>query len=251
MPTPSRPVERQGTPASLERFLQHRDLAPAARGLEALGRQWARDCGADWSTVLNDGPLPPSGPSWPFRWGVVARALEAAAGVGAPVADFSALPLGLQAFLRFAIPAALHPAQPVEPDLPTAARVLAEAEQLAAELVPATAPGHRADPPPRAVPPPGPEDDPATLLGAALQPSSQPTSLPGLEAIAAALAGGPLPVARARELAATHGVLLGTLLDALDRASLRQTGRPAVRVEADIIYAATVGAPTGRPPADA
>ncbi len=248
MPTQA---QRASAQASIERFLQHGDLAPAARRLQALGQQWARDCGADWSTILNDGPVPPSGPSWPFRWVVVARALESVAGVGRRVAEFSALPLGLQAFLQLAIPAALHPAPPVEPDLPTAVRVLAEAEQLASELVPAPDPGRRPAPPPTATQPADCADDPATILDAALRPSGQPTRLPGQEAITAALAEGPLSVARARELAAAHGVLLGTLLDALDRACLRQTGRPAVRVEDGVIYAADASAATGRPPADA
>lgn len=247
-------ADRQGVHAPLERFLQHDELAPAARRLDALGRQWARDRGTTWSTVLNDGPVPPSGPSWPFRWAVVAGTLESAAGVTAPVAEFSALPLELQAFLEFAIPAALHPAPPVEPHLPTAVRVLAEAERLAADLLPAAGPWRHVTPARAPQPLESPADDPGELLGAALQPSSQPTQIPGLDALRAALAQGPVPVRDARRLATAHGILLGTLLDALDRASMRDTGRPATHVESGTIYPAhpaDAGEATRRDPADA
>ena len=246
-------ADRPGVQAPLERFLQHNELAPAARRLDALGRQWARDRGTHWSTVLNDGPVPASGPSWRFRWLVVAGMLEWAAGVAPPVAEFSALPLELQTFLEFAIPAALHPAPPVKPHMPTAVRVLAEAEQFAAELLPPRGPSRGPAPAPVPQSRESPADDPGDLLSAALRPSSQPTEIPGLDALRAALAQGPLPLQDARRLATAHGVLLGTLLDALDRASLRDTGRPAVHVEAEVIYPALpadTGAATRRDPAD-
>ncbi len=247
-------THQPGVRTPLERFLQHAELEPAARRLTSLGQQWARDRGADWSTVLNDGPVPASGPSWPFRWVVVVRMLESAAGLGTPLADFDALPLELQSFLALAVPAALHPTPAVEPHMPTAVRVLADAERLAEELVTAEGPWRRPEPIPAPAPPSSPLDDTTALLRAALQPSSQPTQIPGLDALRTALTRGPVSVRDARQLAAAHGVLLGTLLDALERASLRDTGRPATRVESGVIYPAhpaDAGAAIGRTPADA
>lgn len=225
-----------GGPGHLEGFLDRTALVPACRRLERLGAEWARSRRTAWEEVLNSGPLPPGGPSWTFRWRVVAHALEWAAGQGPPPADWAALPLGLQGFLSWALPAALRPAAPPALDAAAANRVLAEAERLAADLgaVPAAPIRVPPVPPAPAVPAaPGDGTDPADLLAAALRPQAAGPSVPGVAELRAALASGPVPLRALRDLAERHGVLPGTLLDACDRQARRETGRPAARVEED------------------
>ncbi len=223
------------------RFVTPR-LHPACRRLEALGEEWARARGTRWATVLNEGPPPAEGPSWLFRWQVVAAALEFAAGLGPEPEDYPALPVGLQALLSWAIPAALRPPEPVSLNTGRAERALAEAEDLLPAVRgqpdPTRAPQTPAPPsvaPP--VPEPGEGGDPALLLARALETGPAPTEPAGLSALRAALARGPLPLAELQRLGERHGVLPGTLLDALDRESLRRTGQPAVRVEGGLVHA--------------
>lgn len=213
----------------LEGFLGRPSLVPACRRLERLGAEWALARGTAWDEVLNSGPLPPGGPSWAFRWRVVAQALEWSAGLGPPPGDWSALPLGLQAFLSWALPAAVRPARPPSLDAAAANRLLAEAERLAADL------GAGAEAPAAALPavalPPREGGDPAALLAAALRQPAPAPAVPGLAELRAALAAGPMALGTLRDMADRHGVLPGTLLDALDREARRETGRAAARVE--------------------
>lgn len=223
----------------LTRFIHEKPLESACRRLEALGAQWARAQGTQWHTVLNDGPLPSCGPSWGFRWQVVARTLAFAAGLGPAPLDYPALPLGLQAFLTWAVPAALRSPGPVAVDADAAARVLADSDRLLDEwpTAPAASDGGQDLPGSRLDPETGPGSvsgtDPGALLDRALSVPVDGIEPPGLAALRQALAAGPLSPEGLRALAEAHGVLPGTLLDALDREALRRTGLPAVRVEGD------------------
>ncbi len=225
-------------------------MAPACHRLEALGAEWARAQGTQWHTVLNDGPLPPCGPSWGFRWRVVARTLVFAAGLGPAPLDYPALPLGLQAFLAWAVPAALRPPRAAAVDADAAAQLLADGDRLLAEW-PAAAVASKGDqavsdsrPDPDAGAAPPQDTDPGALLARALSVPAAGSEPPGLAALRAALADGPISLSGLRAIAEAHGVLPGTLLDALDREAMRRTGLPAVRVEGDWVRGGT--APVGQ-----
>ena len=277
-------------------------LRLALHRLMGLGTEWAKRRGGQWDTVLNAGP---PGVLHPFRWQVVATAIAFAAGrVELPPADYTALPVGLQAFLAWAIPAALADTPPPAVHLASSRAALALAEGLAAELAgPATPPeparpprpprsgadagaplaaapsgpgtppdadagaplcaappgpgtppdadagaplaaappGPGAPPGPQTVAPlaaappapgtpPDPDADTGALLAAALAaPSPAPLPAAAVELLAR-LREGPLPLAKLRALAAAHGSLPGTLLDALDAAAQRVLGAPATRL---------------------
>jgi len=296
-------------------------LRLALHRLMGLGTEWAKRRGGQWDTVLNAGP---PGVLHPFRWQVVATAIAFAAGrVELPPADYTALPVGLQAFLAWAIPAALADTPPPAVHLASSRAALALAEGLAAELAgpatppeptrpprpprsgtdagaplaaappsPGTPPGADAGAPLAAAPsgpgtppdadagaplgaappgpgtppdadagaplaaappgpgappgpqtvaplaaappapgtPPDPDADTGALLAAALAaPSPAPLPAAAVELLAR-LREGPLPLAKLRALAAAHGSLPGTLLDALDAAAQRVLGAPATRL---------------------
>lgn len=233
-------------------------LRPALDRLMALGEGWAARRGLEWSAVLNDGVV--RGPLHRFRWEVVGAAAGFSAGGGtAPPADFEALPLGLQAFLAWAIPAALAGPSAAGVDLGRSRQALAEAERWAADITgeaggtPARSPrgvaGSPPDPagaplpsgrpdPARAEPAfPPPAADVAAVLAAALggAPAGAGPLAPGAAAVLRRLRSGPIPLPELRALADAHGTLPGSLLDALDTWAVRSTGSPATRIEGNAV----------------
>lgn len=207
-------------------------LRPALRRLAALGSRWAWARGRSWPEVLNDGPV--GEPPHLFRWRIVEDALRFAAGqAAAPPRDYAALPVQLQTFLAWAVPVALAtPAVAGAPDLERSRLAAAEATRFAAELELARSVPRPAGPP---LPAPAPAGDTDALLASAL--AVPETALPAaaLE-LRARLRTGPLSWEEVRALAADHGCLPSTLLDALDAAAVRTTGRRATRSEGGWVY---------------
>lgn len=216
-------------------------LEPALDCLMTLGESWAGSRGWTWGAVLNGG----SGDAVQrFRWEVVAAATAFAAGRApeAP-ADCGALPVGLQRFLRWGIPAALVAATraPQGPDTGRSRAALAAAEALAADIdaalggpprkseptaSPPTAPAERDTG--KAVPLTAPRPAVEDLLAGALAAAAAPAPLTvAAEELLARLRRSPVRVAEVRDLAARHGRLPGTVLEALDVAAARRTGGPA------------------------
>lgn len=210
--------------AALRRHAPEAALADAIERLTALGGEWAGRRGSDWTTVLNAGPLPTPAARYAFRWQVVAEALRHTAGLrGTPPADAAALPLGLQRFLSWALPAAvLGQGTVADFNAERSARARAEADALAEDL-------GDAPPPP---PPAGPPSGGATidLLAAALSADGDDLPAPGPRRLIERLRAGPLPLDELRQLAAAFDLLPGTLLDATDRWAIRHAGVPATVV---------------------
>lgn len=234
------------------------DLHGVFSRLTDLGTAWAARRGWDWHVVLNNGDRPADGPLHRFRWQVVTEAVRFAAGrVPAPPTDYAALPLGLRELLAWAVPAALADGPSGAPDLARSRSVALEAHRLATELSVSGAvdgvrrvalglatgsaiefpPGARAPAKAASVPKPGSSlADPADLLAAALT-SSAPARLPaGAAEALARLRAAPLPLSDLRSIADGHGLLPGTLLDALDAVAVRVMGSPATRVECHVVH---------------
>lgn len=209
-------------------------LRPVLDRLTALGTTWASGRGSAWHIVLNSGPIPAGGPHHRFRWQVVIEAVRFAAGRAlVPPEAYGALPLGLQGFLSWAIPAALAGPQDVAPDLARSRAAVHEADRLAAELTGPHVSESPSDlPDDRPVPATAESnEDPSALLNAALA-ATGPADLPqGAHPLLARLRAGPVPLAELRGIASAHGLLPGTLLDAVDAAAVRATGSRATRVE--------------------
>ncbi len=214
-------------------------LDAALNRLMALGRDWAGRRGWEWCAVMGGGS--DRRPLHRFRWEVVGLAVAFAAGrAAAPPADYAALPLGLQAFLRAAIPAAIAQPAAVAIDLDRCRRAATEADVLAEELAvvaarPPRGPGSVAAEASSGPPPAVATGDAGELLSSALGDSKPSPLPPGAAELLERLRGAPLSLRELRALALTRGTLPGTLLDALDAAAVRATGSPATRVEGNAV----------------
>ncbi len=215
------------------------EMRPVLERLMALGMQWALRRDSNWTTVLNDGPVPTRGPLYRFRWSIVTDALRFATGQTTdPPRDYFALPTGLREFLAWAVPIAIVPPSVVPTDLERSRQAMNAATRWAAELVPdpmSESPTivRRQEPSTTAG-----ETDPGAMLRQALAPAPSPALPPAAIALVAELCKGPLPLSAVRTLAAADGLLVGTLLDCLDAAAVRRTGEPATRVEDATVYLA-------------
>ncbi len=242
------------------------DLLPVLVRLTALGVTWAARRGGDWYVVLNDGPCQLPGPLHRFRWLIVADAVRFASGfTETPPDEYAALPVGLREFLSWGVPAALSDSRCEEPDLDRSRASLADAARFVEELTqavtaeaapqrPSSGPvvrqpaGSTAEPvcwptkqgsdrtPDRQAPTPASiagalSADPASLLAGALAPAAIPPIPGAAREVLVRLREGPLPFAELRRIGRTHGVLPGSLLDALDVVAVRATGSPATRID--------------------
>ena len=214
------------------RFCPDPPLQPALGRLCAILRDWAARRGSEWTTVLNAGPLLAGRAPHPFRWRILADALRLCAGrpdaQQPSLGDYGALPSGLQEALRWALGAALREPPPAADPL-RAGLALAEAERLAETLGEASPP--RPDGGPGRSSAAARGDGPETLL-AALAASGAPRLPPAGAALLAALRDGPVSTAEVRGLAAAHGLLPASLLEALDAYAVMTVGVRATAVEA-------------------
>ncbi len=213
-------------------------IAAALDRLMAMGAEWASRRGWSWCAVLNGGSE--RRPLHRFRWEVVASAVAFAAGRAAtPPVDYAALPLGLQAFLQWALAAAVTKPVGAAVDLERSRRAVAEADGLAMEMAAAADPRPRPHPAaagrPPVAPPAAAMGDVGELLASALGGATASPLPPGAAEVLDRLRAGPMPLPELRALALARGTLLGALLDALDTASVRLVGNPATRVEGGMV----------------